>query len=251
MAVIKARNYFAAIPGRAIEDQNLSSLDLRVMAAVAAHDRMGRNGQPCRASLKTLAGKVGARDTSVSIALNRLSVRGYLEPLPVASDARRKAWRVIYDESADAAAMGVLLPKNGSLDGKPSPGIGLAGRKASAAANCQIDQSEHSFINGAANRIYSLESENISRSEAMRSEIPMGHVLPALKAAARQAGPEPTIDDLICAEMGPKGWMIWMEMTDEARQEVRNVFELGDGRLISETLRNVQGTASQSHRRTK
>ena len=49
---------FAPLPARAMADEALAALDIRVLACLAAHDRFGANGIGCYASHLRLSGLV-------------------------------------------------------------------------------------------------------------------------------------------------------------------------------------------------
>ena len=90
---------FAALPRRAIGDNRLSARHFRVLAAVAYHDRFGRNGQGCWAGRKRLAAMAGCSLTHTSDALSDLRRFGYVVSQPHPMNRRTMVHRVIYDES--------------------------------------------------------------------------------------------------------------------------------------------------------
>ncbi len=47
MTKVLGKNFFAAMPARMMSDERLAALHFRVLAVIAVHDRMGRNGQHC------------------------------------------------------------------------------------------------------------------------------------------------------------------------------------------------------------
>jgi hypothetical protein len=87
---------FAPVPLRALLDQRLGGHHLRVLATVAAHDRLGKNGSGCWASQDRLAALLGCRKSRISKGLSDLRDYGY-----IASELNpQKRWhrvhRVIY-----------------------------------------------------------------------------------------------------------------------------------------------------------
>lgn len=95
---------FAALPMRAIGDTRLTSLHLRTLACIAFHDRLSgpRGKRPgAWASLKTLSKRVRCHYTSASTAISELVEFGYVVRDRAPFDARRRVYRVIYDEPSD------------------------------------------------------------------------------------------------------------------------------------------------------
>ncbi len=101
-----ARNYFAAIPGRATGDTRLAAVHFRVLMAIAGFDRMSRNGQGCWAGRDKLAELVKCNPTSLSTAIKNLVDWGYLSIERSEVDRRLKGYRVAYDPAADALGIG-------------------------------------------------------------------------------------------------------------------------------------------------
>jgi len=89
---------YAPIPARAIGDDNLSSLDLRVLAVIAAHDRLGANGVGCYANHNRLAEIVGCHLKSLSRSLRNLGEGGYIEVAPHPLNRRLRVYRVLYND---------------------------------------------------------------------------------------------------------------------------------------------------------
>jgi len=75
--------FSAPLPLRAIYDDRLAGLDLRVLAAVAAHDRMSlffdSGQQGCWASQGRLAAEVGCNYINLGKSLKKLGELGYLQ----------------------------------------------------------------------------------------------------------------------------------------------------------------------------
>jgi DNA-binding MarR family transcriptional regulator len=98
---------FAPLPARAIGDQRLTGLHLRVLAAICLHDRMSGalgKGQGCWASHKTLALKCGCNYTNLSTAISQLGKWGYVERTPNPMNKRLNVYRVIYTDDDKAVA---------------------------------------------------------------------------------------------------------------------------------------------------
>lgn len=92
---------FGAIPLRALADPKLSAADLRLLGAIAYHDRFGGNGDGCRASPRRLAAMTGVRYDHIARQAARLAARGYIETTRAAAgDKRRKVYAVVYEEVA-------------------------------------------------------------------------------------------------------------------------------------------------------
>jgi len=87
---------FAATPSEAFGDLRLTGTDRKVLAAVAMHDRMGRNQQGCFAGRDTLADDTGFNPSNVSTSLSRLCGFGYLFKQQRGQDGRRHTYFVIY-----------------------------------------------------------------------------------------------------------------------------------------------------------
>jgi len=93
--------YFAPLPPRAIADDGLSGLDLRVLACIALHDGMSgkRNkGQGCWAGNRTLAKETGCDYTSLSKSITKLGRLGYLERAIHPLNKRLRVYRVLYHD---------------------------------------------------------------------------------------------------------------------------------------------------------
>lgn len=125
-------NYFAAVPGRAVADQDISGLQLRTLAAIAGHDRMGRNGQGCWAGRKAMAARLGCTETSFSEAISWLVKKGYVEVMISETDGRRRGYRVVYDTAEDAKGIGARHKENGSANADVSASDQSANADASA-----------------------------------------------------------------------------------------------------------------------
>jgi DNA-binding MarR family transcriptional regulator len=85
---------------RALCDQDLSALDLRVLACIAYHDRLSlsrETGQGCVASHETLSDEVGCHYTNLSSAISKLKKLGYVQHAKSPDDGRRHVYRVPYD----------------------------------------------------------------------------------------------------------------------------------------------------------
>ncbi len=104
---VGCRPTFAPVPLRAYRDKTLTAIDLRVLAAIAVHDRFNGNDQACWASNKRLAEVGGCHVKSVPRSIGRLIKAGYLRDLsakPGRQRSRSRFLTVIYTE-ADAQSM--------------------------------------------------------------------------------------------------------------------------------------------------
>lgn len=97
----KPQLYSSPLPLRAIGDQRLAGLDFRILAAIAAYDRMSAargDGQGCWASHGTLAAKVGCDYSNLSKSIKKLGELGYIErSKPTFGDKRSHVYRVSAD----------------------------------------------------------------------------------------------------------------------------------------------------------
>ncbi|TIP74851.1 MAG: helix-turn-helix domain-containing protein [Mesorhizobium sp.] len=89
---------YAPIPARAMGDKTLTGEDLRVLMALAAHDRLGANGIGCYASHPRLAALVGCHIKSLSRSLSTLAGKQYITAGPHPLNGRLRVYRVIYSE---------------------------------------------------------------------------------------------------------------------------------------------------------
>jgi hypothetical protein len=98
MAAPERKPVFAPIPARAIGDERLSALDLRVMMAIAVHDRMSKNGVGCTAGHGRLAGLVGCHLKSLSRSIRTLAECSYVGARANPLNPRSRSYFVIYNE---------------------------------------------------------------------------------------------------------------------------------------------------------
>lgn len=114
---------YAPVPARAIGDQRLSERHLRALAAVAVHDRFGRNGTGCSAGHERLAALTGAHPHRLSETLKDLEVWGYVRRQKLPGDGRRRAYSVVYlpeDGAAlDSSPIGEVSSNDTSPYGEP------------------------------------------------------------------------------------------------------------------------------------
>jgi len=90
--------HFAALPARAIGDERLAALDLRVLAAIAVHDRFGKNGVGCTAGHGRLAEIVGCHLKSLSRSIRTLAECGYVGGKANPLNPKYRAYFVIYTD---------------------------------------------------------------------------------------------------------------------------------------------------------
>ncbi len=97
----KAKITFAAIPARAVGDPRLKGLHLKVLGAVALHDRLSaarKNGQGCWAGNKRLAELIGCNYSNLSTALTELATWGYIDSRTNPMNKTRRILFIVYDE---------------------------------------------------------------------------------------------------------------------------------------------------------
>ena len=114
---------YAALPLRALGDDQLSRADLVTLGAVAAHDRFSRNRTGCFASYGRLAEMSGQCERALKRSIVRLQALGYLRVEASPMDRRRRVLFVEYTD-ADAAAMrgsGRSFVKRSGLRLAPAP----------------------------------------------------------------------------------------------------------------------------------
>jgi hypothetical protein len=102
----KGKLYFAPLPPRALGDKRLAGLHLRVLGAVALHDRMAgalNKGQGCWAGPKGIAAKCGGANlANVCSAITDLTNWGYLESRYHPDDRRKRVLHVVYNDDDTA-----------------------------------------------------------------------------------------------------------------------------------------------------
>lgn len=94
---------FSPDPARFIMDQNLSALDIRVLAAIAIHDRFSANGVGCTAGHGRLAAMVGCHLKSLSRSIRTLAERGYIGGRSNPLNPRSRCYFVIYNDQDEMA----------------------------------------------------------------------------------------------------------------------------------------------------
>lgn len=95
---------YAPLPARAMAADKLSALDLRVLMAIAAHDRLGANGIGCWASHTRLAQLVGCHLKSLSRSIADLVQGGWITAKQHPVNGRLRVYQVRYTEM-DAAML--------------------------------------------------------------------------------------------------------------------------------------------------
>jgi DNA-binding MarR family transcriptional regulator len=176
---------FGPLPIRAIKDFRLSSLEVRLLAAIGFHDRLSLSrgaGAGCWAGNKKLADECDCRPDSLSAAITALVVRGYVTREPHPINKRLRVYRVIYDlddranakpsdadNRADAQVSDVksaekLAPAAivGQIPNEPQPTIG------------QRKQEVHESKNGSGVEYITHKRENILLKQKEYS--PKGHL---------------------------------------------------------------------------
>ena len=123
------KELFAPIPIRAGSDTRLHSLHLRVLIAVASHDRFDRNKQGCCAGHKRLAQEAACSMSHLSDALSDLRLWGYITSDRHALNRSMKVHRVIYEnnkqfppEGSDSSRIEeVTVPAGGKNSSRNDP----------------------------------------------------------------------------------------------------------------------------------
>lgn len=93
--------HFAAIPLRAIGDGNLTDGDIRVLASIAAFDRLSHStgkGQGAWASHRLMSGWIDRNYSNFSATVTKLIKAGYLVREPREADKRQHTYRIIYTD---------------------------------------------------------------------------------------------------------------------------------------------------------
>ncbi len=98
MIAVERKPMFAPVPARAIGDERLSTLDLRVMMAIASHDRMSRNGVGCTAGHGRLAALVNCHLKSLSRSIRQLAECGYVIGKANPLNPKSRAYCIVYTD---------------------------------------------------------------------------------------------------------------------------------------------------------
>ena len=96
-----AKAHFAAIPLRAIGDQELTDGDIRALASIAAFDRLSHSkgkGQGAWASHRLMSAWIDRNYSNFSATVNKLIRLGYLVREPRETDKRQHTYRVVYTD---------------------------------------------------------------------------------------------------------------------------------------------------------
>lgn len=135
-----SKAFFAPLPMRAMAAE-LSGLQLRVLACVAAHDRMSlltNKGQGCRASNERMREMVGCSYPKLCSALSDLALAGFLQREKL---GRHTVYRVIYTDDDISLFGNVSTRRTGSRSG--SDAAATCNRNGSSdAATCNRPFSE-------------------------------------------------------------------------------------------------------------
>ncbi len=87
---------YSPVPCRAVMDKRLTAQDLRLLAAVAAHDCFGAYGKGCTAGHERLARIINAAQKSVARSFKKLLQLHYISSERTPEDRRRRTYRIIY-----------------------------------------------------------------------------------------------------------------------------------------------------------
>lgn len=86
---------YSALPTRILRNPAFTALDLRVLGAIAWHDRFGRNGRNCFASNSTIAARAGCHAKSAGRAVARLLELGAISDLNASLTRKRSRRRML------------------------------------------------------------------------------------------------------------------------------------------------------------
>ncbi|KQT96968.1 helix-turn-helix domain-containing protein [Rhizobium sp. Leaf453] len=106
---------FAPIPARAMGDETLTALDLRVLIVVAAHDRFGGNGIGCYAGHKRLAALAQCHLKSLSRSLAALAQAGYITGRENPLNRKTRIYQVVYSEQDTLYMKSCEAPKGNKI----------------------------------------------------------------------------------------------------------------------------------------
>ena len=107
--IAKPKHHFAAIPARAYVDRTIDGRPRDVLGVIALFDRMSltTGGQGCWATSDKIAHILGTSAPRVRACASLLENKGYIRSEPMATDRRKRTFRVIYDDEADWAVVTV------------------------------------------------------------------------------------------------------------------------------------------------
>ncbi|MBB4277249.1 helix-turn-helix domain-containing protein [Rhizobium mongolense] len=184
---------YAPLPARAIGDEKLSALDLRVLAALAAHDRLGANGIGCYASHPRLAGLVGCHEKSLSRSLATLAGNRYIQAGHHPLNRRLRVYKVIYtdfDKTYLASPIGNEPATNGgrrkgnrTATEKPAIGNQIVPALVTEPNRVPYNNQELSSVNiFSETGIHPVETENTSGESASTGEKNVENAVPVERA---------------------------------------------------------------------
>lgn len=178
--MVKPNTTFAPLPARAIADEILSSQDIRVLAAIALHDRFSKNGIGCTAGHGRLSAIVGCHLKSLSRSIRTLAERGYIGGRDNPLNPKARCYFVIYsdlDAAFSKTATGnspVTDRGNNPVTSKPIwgnnlvPENGPMGNRLAENAQSKQEVSSYNILSEAYK--ISREAENISGEAAQGRE---------------------------------------------------------------------------------
>ncbi|MDQ0318761.1 hypothetical protein QO002_000899 [Pararhizobium capsulatum DSM 1112] len=224
MSKVTTLNFFVALPGRVLSDDDLTALDFRVLGVVAAHDRMGRNGQCCWAGQKKLAAMVKCDPTRLSNSLSKLVNRKYLQELRDENDKRRKGFRVIYVADKDAAAIGSKV-----RDRLPDGNVNSASDRLPDGNASGPDRLPNSHLNG------NTEVMKGKINQALKSAMPNPNIFCEAEHIPLKGGfgggkkpPDRVLADLLGNGDSGAGWNMLTQLPDEVLHHLRERYAAGD-----------------------
>lgn len=219
MSKVATLNFFVALPGRFLSDDDLTVLDLKVLGVIAAHDRMGRNGQCCWAGQKKLATLVRCDPTRLSTSISKLVKKGYLIELRSEEDKRRKGFRVVYIAEEDAAAIGSKVKENRLPNGNlNSDGNRLPDRNANGADRLpERNPNPHA------------ETRKRQLDQAIKSSLPNPNIFCEAEHIPLKGGsgtgkkpPDRVLAELLGSGDSAAGWRMLAELPEDELRRLRD-----------------------------
>lgn len=220
---------FYCLPVRALRDKDLTSLDHRVLGAIALHDGMSnfkKKGRGCYATHKTLRDIVGCDYTNISKSITKLVKSGYLIVSAHPKDKRRSIYRVIY-ASPEGCSSDQVLSANGAPEttNKLGKEVGKVSSRKRGKAACPAEyyiplNGKKECARGAGTCGTYYGSGGFVSNLPSRKPERVGPINPYTVS-------DPNIGALLgkferdlknqCSEMDPKAWQRWL--TDIAMTE--------------------------------
>ncbi len=220
---------FCPVPGRTLTIPDLTALDHRVLALIAAKDLFGRGGKHCIAKHSELAVQLGCNEASLSQSVARLRECGLIRRFPYKHDRRRWEYAVVYVDEVDRRAMGfdVAPNRSASID-CPETEKGLPAGKRNAPEKERINTSKQSFGTEKPSRnIYSTENHKNKRSTDAATHA--DHFAWCHRELAMQLGD---------GDLG-KGW-VYLQALEDAGKLARLACLMAGNELINNDITNAR-----------